>query len=203
MSNLWKLSGLACSRKDFIADAQSLAESIGKRSFDDAQYQAALVKIDPFLSKWYCPLNHLDVQLFYDLLCCKTIWDNYAKVLALGGLNMTANPADPDASVFWQVLGLAAFDPWRNKDSNGTDIGGFRQKLQQNINVADSCGFSLSPLYKQTVTGFLNTPGMLDALQSVAMCYDVQSESMVLNRQGFPRMQPVQLPPGWMNLAQP
>jgi hypothetical protein len=202
MSNVWKLSGLACSRKDFIAEARAL-KSFGKRSFNNDEYQKALVEIDPFLSKWYSPLNHLDVQLFYDILCCKTIWDNYEKVLALGGLNVQANPADPDASIFWQVLGVAAFDPWRNTDKSGKPVVGLRQKLQQNINFVDDRGFNLSTQYKQMLTGFLNKPGMLDALQSVAMCYDTISESMFLDRQVFPRMQVVQLPPGWMDLTKP
>jgi hypothetical protein len=203
MSNLWKLAGLACSRKDFIVEARALAESIGKRSFNNDQYQKALVKIDPFLSKWYSPLNHLDVQLFYDILCCKTIWDNFEKVLALGGLNVQADPADPVASIFWQVLGAAAFDPWRNTDKNGHPVVGFRQKLQQNISFVDGSGFNLSSQYRPMLTAFLKKPGMLDALQDVAMCYDEISESMLLNREVFPRMQEVQLPPGWMDLTKP
>jgi hypothetical protein len=180
-----------------------LANAIGPRSFENAEYQAAVLQIDQFLSKWFCPLDELDVQLFYDLLCCKTIWNNYQKVLALGGLDVKTSASDPDASVFWQVVGLAAFDPWANVDKNGKPVVGFRQKLQQNINFAEACGFKLSPQYQQMVTDFLNKPGMLDALQNVAMCYDPQSDSMLLNRQGFKRMQPPQLPPGWMDLKKP
>ena len=112
MSNLWKLYGLAYSRKDFFNEAVALATAVRPRSFErdpggNDAYHAALEKIDRFLFKWHCPLGHLDAQLFYDLLCCQTLWDNFEKVLEIGGLDTSGiDPGDGQASIFWQVLGL-------------------------------------------------------------------------------------------------
>jgi hypothetical protein len=209
MSNLWKLYGLAYSRKDFFDEAIVLARNVRPRSFErDGRgrdpYHGALIEIDKFLAKWYCPLGHLDAQLFYDLLCCQTLWDNFKKVLEMSGLNTSGiHPGDPEASVFWQVLGLSCLDPWKNQDPGGVEHTGFRHLLQKDINNAAAFGFNLSDKWKQEIKTLLAKPGLLDALQSIAMCWLPQSEAMMLRREEFPRLQAVELPPGWVDLAKP
>jgi len=210
MSNLWKLYGLAYSRKDFFEEALVLAKKVRPRSFErdsqhsDDPYHAALAEIDQFLFKWYCPLGHLDAQLFYDLLCCQTLWDNFEKVLTMSGLDTSAfDPGDPEASVFWQVLGLSCLDPWKNKDGDGKEHTGFRHLLQKDIEAAANFGFKLSAAHKREIQNLLNKPGFLDALQGIAMCWQPASEAMLLRREEFARLQPVELPPGWVDLAKP
>jgi hypothetical protein len=208
MSNLWKLYGLAYSRKDFFDEAVTLANNVRPRSFKsdsgDDPYHAALVQIDEFLFKWYCPLGHLDVQLFYDLLCCQTLWDNFEKVLNMSGLDTSGfDPGDPGASVFWQVLGLSCLDPWKNEDASGKEHTGFRHLLQKDIDAADRFGFKLNAAQKKEIHNLLNKPGLLEALQGIAMCWQPQSEAMLLRREEFARLQPVELPPGWVDLAKP
>lgn len=204
MSNLWKLYGLAYSRKDFFDEAQALIKQLGNRSFDNKTYQAKLVDVDKFCFRWHCPLGHLEAQLFYDLLCCQTLWNNFAKVLEISGLDTSKiHPGDADASVFWQVLGLACLDPWKNKNADGTNHPGFRHLLQQNIGAADQYGFKLTADYKQMIAVMLAKPQILDALQGIAMCWDPQSEAMLLNRDEYARLQPIELPPGWLDLTKP
>jgi hypothetical protein len=175
---------------------------MGVRTFDKTKYLKELVEVDKFLVKWYCPLNHLDVQTFYDLLCCKPFWPALAKALELGGLDTTGlDAANADAGILWQVLGLAAFDPWKNVDPAREGNPGFRQLLRANIDAVDGFGFKLSPNYKQMIAGALAKPGMLDALQHVAMQYDPDSSPMLTFRAAYPRMKEVQMPPGWVNLA--
>ena len=209
MSNLWKLYGLAYSRKDFFDEAVALAAAVRPRSFErdrggNDAYHAALEKIDRFLFKWHCPLGHLDAQLFYDLLCCQTLWDNFEKVLDIGGLDTSAiDPGDAQASIFWQVLGLSCLDPWKNKDPEGTEHVGFRHLLQRDVDNADRLGFKLTDEYKRKVAAFLSIPDILDALQGIAMCWEPGSEAMLLNRAEFMRLQDVELPPGWVDLAKP
>jgi hypothetical protein len=204
MSNLWKLYGLAYSRRDFFEQAQSLALRVRPRAFDNDGYQTALAEIDQFLFKWYSPLDHLDAQLFYDLLCCQTLWDNFAHVLELSGLDTSSiHPADADAGVFWQVLGLACLDPWKNQQRDGSEHVGFRQLLQKDVNAAEQLGFRLSDHYKKMLTDVLAKPNMLEALQSIAMCWDPASKSMLLNREEYSRLQPIEIPQGWIDLTKP
>jgi hypothetical protein len=209
MSNLWKLYGLAYSRQDFYDEAVALAAKVRPRDFQrdpsgqgNDPYHHALVDIDKFLFKWYCPLGHLDVQLFYDLLCCQTLWDNFAKVLKMSGLDTSRlHPGDPAAGVFWQVLGLACLDPWKNADEDGKTHVGFRQLLQQDIAAASRFGFHLTDSYKKMISDVLNKPEMLDALQGIAMCWFPGSEAMLLHREEYARFEAVEVPPGWIDLA--
>jgi len=207
MSNLWKLYGLAYTSQDFYNEAVALAKKVRPRDFTsdpkgNDKYHAALVEIDKFLVKWYSPLDHLDVQLFYDLLCCQTLWDNFANVLKIGGVNLKTDPADPEAGAFWQVLGLACLDPWKNKDNN-KDVVGFRQLLKQDIGNAERFGFRLTGYYKDIISKLMAKPEMMDALQGVAMCWDPVSRSMLVNRAVYPRLQAVEVPPGWIDLSKP
>jgi hypothetical protein len=209
MSNLWKLYGLAYSRRDFFEEATKMAKTIRPRDFTrdpkgKDRYHAALVDIDKFLVKWRCPLDHIDVQLFYDLLCCQTLWDNFEKVLTLTKMNLTnIDPGDPEASVFWQVLGLCCLDPWRNQNPNGSEHPGFRQLLQKDISNAAAHGFILSDKYAKMIANILAIPKILDALQGIAMCWLPGSRSMMLNREEYMRLQPIEIPPGWVDLSKP
>jgi hypothetical protein len=209
MSNLWKLYGLAYSRKDFFDEATQLARDVRPRSFDNKpdgndNYHEALASIDKFLFKWYCPLPHLDAQLFYDLLCCQTLWDNFKKVLDLSGLDTSKiPPGDPEASVFWQVLGLSCLDPWKNQVPSNPAHVGFRQLLQNDIGNAAKLGFNLTPAYQKEISDLLKKPQMLDALQAIAMCWQPTSFEMLLNRTEYPRLQRVEIPTGWVDLDKP
>jgi hypothetical protein len=187
-----------------------LAANIGSRSFErdpihaNDPYHRHLVEIDKFLFRWRCPLGHLDAQLFYDLLCCQTLWENFEKVLRMSGLDTSGiPPGDPEASVFWQVLGLACLDPWKNTDESGAEHTGFRHRLQNDINAAGDFGFELNDEYKEQIQSLLKKPGLLDALQDIAMCWVPTSEAMLLRREEYPRLQPVELPQGWVDLTKP
>jgi hypothetical protein len=204
MSNLWKIFGLASTRKDFLNDIQKLREGIPARSFNNEVYHSALGPIDHFLFSWNCPLGHLDLEYFYDTIFCRTLWTNFGKVLQLSQLDTSSlEPSDPQAQALWQVFGLACIDPWRNKNPDGTDHTGFRHLLRQDKNAPDRFGFKLNDAQKTQIYTAINRPGVLDAMQDVAMCWDPGTFSMLLNRSEYPRLQPVQLPPGWINLTKP
>lgn len=113
------------------------------------------------------------------------------------------DPADPQTQAFWQVLGLACIDPWRNKNQDGSDHTGFRHLLQQDKNTPDLYGFKLDNTQKTALQAVVNRPGVFDAMEAVAMCWDPGTYDMRLNRPEYPRLTAVQLPNGWFNLQKP
>src|SRR5262249_41355871 len=154
------------------------------------------------LFRWSSPLGHLDAQLFYDMVCCETLWENFSKVLDATALDTSSeDPSDPKNQAFLQVLGLACIDPWKNMDRDDKDHAGFRHLLQKDKNAPDRFGFKLTEEQKTKLHGALNRPGVLDALQDVAMCWQPASKSMLLRREEYKRLQPIEFPPGWIDFT--
>jgi hypothetical protein len=203
MSNLWKIYGLAGTNKNFLNDVNALGGLIRPRKFDDASYQQSLVGVDALLLRWFCPLGHLDAQLFYDMICCESLWARFAELQAACGLDTTQlDPGDPLEQQLWQVFGLACIDPWKNVDGN-TPIVGFRQELQTDLDASDRYGFKLTGQQKEKIFQAVNKIGALNALQGVAMMWDPASLGMRTRRPLYQRLQPIQIPPGWLDFTKP
>jgi hypothetical protein len=199
MSNLWKMYGLGCSREDFLDDIAGLQRKIQPRTDDDKLYQEGLVDVDRVLFKWYCPLGHLDVQLFYDAVFVAKLWTDFRTIVETRKLDTSGvDASEPNAQAYWQVLGLVCIDPWRNDAEHRK---GFRVQMRADKNTPDRFGFRLDTPGKEKIHAALNVDAVYNAMERIALLWDPISFGMMSIRSDYRTLMPIEIPRGWIRTS--
>lgn len=182
--------GLACCDERFLQGVSYLQKNIPA----SMKYHDAVKEIDKILFGFYCPLGHLDVQLFYDSLFNQAIWTNCKKVLDNGAFRGFKDPSKRSDDEFFDAVGLACVDPW-DKDPTG-----FRERMSVNAKAYMDFGLRLEPEESDRIHAALSNPDgiVMNAMRAMADCWDPITRDMVTLRAGYPRLKPNQFPPGWV-----